>query len=74
MHEKDVAGGKIDDKVFGAPPDAGDGFAFQASRKIFRQRPAQIAAPNLDTRNPFALHRGCEAATHSFDFGKFRHR
>ena len=48
MHDQHVAGRQIGEQIFGAPADAGDGLALEPLREILRQRPAQIAAANLD--------------------------
>ena len=73
MHEQHVAGRQIGQQIFGPPAEAGDGVAFEAAGEILRQRPAQIAAVNLDLGEARALHRRLEAAAHRFDFGKFGH-
>ncbi len=73
MHDQHIARRQIGEQVFGAPADAGDGLARKPARKILRQRPAQIAAPDLDLDEALAFHGRLEASAHGLDFGKFRH-
>ena len=73
VHEQHVAGGKIDQEIFGAPAEPGHQLACQAVGEIFCQRPAQIAAANLNPRDAFARHRLFKAAADRFHFRKFRH-
>ena len=74
MHEQHIAGREIGEQIFRPSAEAGHGLALEAWRKILRQRPAQIAAVNLDLGEARALHRRLEAAAHRLDFGKFGHR
>ena len=74
MHDKHVAGRKVDEQIFGAPADAGHGFALEPLREILWQRPAQVAAVNLDLGEARPLHGLGKAAAHRLDFGKLGHR
>src|ERR1700728_2474539 len=70
MHDQDVAGGEVGDEIFRAPADAGYLLAFQPLRKVLGQRPAQVAAPDLDLDEARVLHRRLEATAHRLNFGK----
>ena len=69
MHQQHVAGRKIGQQIFRPPAQAGHRLAVQALREILRQRPAQIAAVNLDFGEARAFHRGFQTAAHRLDFG-----
>ncbi len=74
MHDQHVAGRQIGKQIFGAPTETGHRRAFEPPRKILRQRPAQIAAVDVDPDEAFSLHGRFEAAAHRLDFGQFGHR
>ena len=73
MHQQHIAGGEIDQEIFGTAADPGDGLALQPCREVGRQRPAQIAPARLHGLEARALHDGLEAPPHRLDFRKLRH-
>ncbi len=73
MHQQHIAGGEIDQEVFGAAADSGDRLALQPRREVGRQRPAQIAPARLHVSKRAPCMTGSRPAPHRLDFRKLRH-
>ena len=69
MHQQDVAGGKVRQKVFGAATKARHRLSGQSGREIPLERKAQVFAPDFHFRDPASLHDRLQAAADCLDFG-----
>ena len=67
MHQQHIAGRKIGEQVFCAASQALYELAVQLLRKVFRQRPTEIAAAHLDFVEALAFHGGRQAAPNRLD-------
>ena len=69
MHQQDVSGGKVRQKVFGAAAEARHRLSRQPRRKIPLERKAQVFAPDFHFGDPPSLHDRLQAAADGLDFG-----
>ena len=69
MHQQDVSGGKVRQKVFSAATEAGHRLSRQACGKIPLERKAQVFAPDFHLGDPPSLHDRLQAAADGLDFG-----
>jgi hypothetical protein len=73
MEDHRVTAIGLNQPIFGASAEPGDGRSGHPLGKIGRERPPEVAAMRDDARQPLALEDGLEAANGRFDFRKFRH-
>ncbi len=73
MRDQNLPVIEVEQQIFGAPRQRGDGPAFEARREAGRKGKTQILAPHLGGRDPVAQQSGLQPAADGFDFGKFGH-
>ena len=69
MHQQNIAGGKVRQKVFGATAKPGHGMARKPAGKITLERKAQVFASDFHFNNSEPLHDRLQAAADGLDFG-----
>ena len=65
---------EVDEAVFGAATQAGNGGSGHGLDQIGGEGATQVRAIHADPRDSFAIKITGKAADRGFDFGKFRHR
>ncbi len=73
MRDQNLPVIEVEQQIFGAPRQRGDGPAFEARRKAGREGKAQILAPDFGGHDPVAQQSGLQSSADGFDFGKFGH-
>jgi hypothetical protein len=73
VHDEDVAGSQLDQKVLGASRHRAHGLPFQAAREITRKFVAQVRTSQNDVTYSRARHGAMESPPLVLDFWKLWH-
>ena len=73
MHQEDIAGPKLNQKILAAARDTSHGLSFEVTDEIRRELVAQVRTPQNDIPNSGSRHGALQAPSLVLDFWKLWH-